>query len=165
MSAAELFEDARRRETPALVELVLERFHAVHGQDFHEAQSLAEAVELQHSTHEACPMGLVDLLTLMADELEDHQQKEEAVLFPLMLAGGHPMISGPIQRMLMDHDDLQDQLADMVRLTQSFQAPVGACSTWRRLYETCAKLHADLSLHMKIENELLFPRFTQERAA
>jgi len=165
MSAADLFEDARWRETPALIELVLERFHAVHRQEFPEAQRLAEAVERQHSTHEACPIGLLDLLALMADELEHHQQKEEVVLFPLMLAGGHPMISGPIQRMLMDHHDLELQLAEMIHLTQAFQAPMDACSKWRRLYKACAKLHADLSLHMKIENELLFPRFAQERAA
>ena len=90
---------------------------------------------------------------------------EDGRIVPLMLAGGHPMISGPIQRMLMDHHDLELQLAEMIHLTQAFQAPVDACSKWRHLYKACAKLHADLSLHMKIENELLFPRFAQERAA
>lgn len=165
MNSLDFFGDASRHETPVLIELVLERFHAVHRRELPEAQELAQAVELQHSTHEACPIGLLDLLTLIADELEDHQQKEEAVLFPLMLAGGHPMIAGPIQRMLMDHNDLEFQLMEMARLTHGFQAPPDACRTWRRLYEACAKLHADLKMHMKIENELLFPRFAQEHAA
>ena len=43
-------------------------------------------------------------------ELESHMEKEEQVLFPLMLAGGNPMIVHPIGMMRHEHDEAGEEL-------------------------------------------------------
>ncbi|MFZ5730047.1 MAG: hemerythrin domain-containing protein, partial [Pseudomonadota bacterium] len=90
---------------------------------------------------------------------EGHQQKEEAVLFPVMLRGGGPMIAFPIERMVAEHLDVGEQLEELARLTTDFAPPPGACTTWRALYEMCRKLDADLREHIHLENNMLFPQF------
>lgn len=146
-------------EPQPLIEHILERYHAVHRREFPEAIRMARRVEAVHREAEACPYGLADHLSLMADDLEDHQQKEEAVLFPAMLSGGGPMLRFPIARMMAEHVEVGAQLETLARLTTDFEPPEGACTTWRALYAACAKLDADLREHMHLENKVLFPMF------
>lgn len=87
--------------------------------------------------------------------------KEEHILFPLMKSGGHPMIGQPVAVMLADHEDhlaLGKMLEDM---TAGCIAPLGTCGTWKTLYAGIRKLLDDLHDHIRIENTILFPRFTQ----
>jgi regulator of cell morphogenesis and NO signaling len=67
-------------------------------------------VEAVHSEVTSVPAGLADLLQHVGDELESHMQKEEQILFPMMRAGGHPMICHPIAVMLSEHDDHGENL-------------------------------------------------------
>jgi regulator of cell morphogenesis and NO signaling len=55
---------------------------------------------------------------VIAEDLETHQQKEECVLFPMMLAGGTPMIGAPITRMLAEHAEVEEQLASLRLLSE-----------------------------------------------
>lgn len=146
-------------ETGALVEHILSRYHVTHLEEFPEAIRLARRVEAVHRDHAACPRGLADHLAFMADDLAGHQHKEEAVLFPMMLQGGSPMIGFPIARMIAEHQDVAEQLLRLAVLTHDLTPPEDACTTWRALYKACAKLDADLREHMHLENNVLFPRF------
>lgn len=143
----------------ALIPHILTRYHEVHRAEFPEAIRLARRVEAVHRAKDDCPHGLADHLALMFDDLEGHQQKEEAVLFPMMLRGGGPMIAFPIERMVAEHLDVGEQLEELARLTTDFAPPPGACTTWRALYEMCRKLDADLREHIHLENNMLFPQF------
>ncbi len=95
----------------------------------------------------------------MADHLMSHQGREEAVLFPMMLAGGHPMIHHPVARMEEEHRDVDQQLLRLASLTADFTSPEDACGTWRALYGVCQEIADDLREHMRLENDILFPRF------
>jgi regulator of cell morphogenesis and NO signaling len=48
-----------------------------------------------HGDRAETPHGLADLLSAIGGELEEHMQKKEQVLFPLMRRGGHPMSAIP----------------------------------------------------------------------
>lgn len=146
-------------ETVDLIIHIVERYHEVHRQEFPEVIALARRVESVHRDRADCPRGLANLLSDMFEDLEDHQYKEEAVLFPAMLSGIGPALCGPIARMMQDHDDLGALLASMAELTDDFVAPEGACATWRALYSGCRKLDADLREHVHLENNVLFQRF------
>ena len=91
--------------------------------------------------------------------LESHMQKEEQVLFPLMLAGGNPMIVHPIAMMRHEHDECGEELRAIAALTGDMTVPDDACNSWRALYAGLAKLAEDLTEHIHIENNILFPRF------
>ena len=142
-----------------LVGHVRERYHAAHRRELPELRKLAARVEAVHADHPAVPAGLADLLSRMQGELESHMQKEEQVLFPLMLAGGHPMIVHPIGMMRHEHDNHGAELAALAALTRDMTPPDGACNSWRALYAGLGKLAEDLTEHIHIENNILFPRF------
>ncbi len=146
-------------ETAALIDRIETRFHTVHRRELPELLKLARRVEAVHRAHPAVPAGLADLLEQMATELEDHMQKEEQILFPLMRNGGHPMIEHPIGIMMAEHDDHGAHLRRLEELTNDFTPPDGACATWRALYAGTRKLSDDLVEHIHTENNILFPRF------
>ncbi|MGD0184661.1 MAG: iron-sulfur cluster repair protein YtfE [Roseiarcus sp.] len=142
-----------------LVGYIVERYHQVHRQEMPELRKLAIRVERVHADHPAAPAGLADLLARMQAELESHMEKEEQVLFPLMLAGGNPMIVHPIGMMRHEHEEHGEQLKALAALTGDMTPPDGACNSWRALYAGLAKLAEDLTEHIHIENNILFPRF------
>jgi len=143
----------------AMIDYILERFHNVHRRELPEWRNLARRVEQVHAGHAAVPVGLADLLARMQAELESHMQKEEQVLFPLMRAGGNPMIVHPIAMMRHEHDEHGEALKALAALTDDLTLPADACNTWRALYAGLGKLVEDLTEHMHVENNILFPRF------
>jgi regulator of cell morphogenesis and NO signaling len=126
---------------------------------------LAKKVEHVHGEHPQAPRGLAALLQEMQAELEEHMAKEEQVLFPLLLRGGHPMIAQPIGMMRHEHLHHGEQLQRLAELTGDFRLPEGACRSWQALYSGAAKLSDDLMQHIHLENNLLFPRFAAAPAA
>lgn len=150
------------RQSPkirALIEVIQTRYHDTHRREFPLAIRLARQVETVHAAEPECPRGLADLLALMLDDLESHQRREEQVLFPMLLAGGSPMVRFPIARMMAEHLDVDEQLVRLRTLTHDFASPPQACGSWRDLMRLCRKLDTDLREHMRLENEELFAAF------
>jgi regulator of cell morphogenesis and NO signaling len=152
-------------ETGELLAHIVERYHDVHREEFPEAIRMAARVEAVHRDHPLCPHGLAGHLATIAEELFAHQDREEAVLFPLMSNGqGGPMLSYPIAQMMSEHEVMGEQLEELALLTQDFTPPEGACTTWRALYAACRKLDEDLREHVHLENNVVFPRFRPHAA-
>lgn len=147
------------QETAALIALIEQRYHATHRRELPELIALARRVERVHADHPAAPAGLAALLATMEDEMLDHMAKEERILFPMMRGGGHPMIRQPIAMMRHEHDDHAAHLREIERLTQGATPPEGACNSWRALYAGVRKFADDLTEHVHLENNVLFPRF------
>jgi regulator of cell morphogenesis and NO signaling len=150
---------AAPEETAALIEHILTRYHAVHRAELPELIRLARRVEAVHRAHPEAPLGLADLLEDTLHELATHMQKEEMMLFPMMLQGGHPMIQYPITVMRAEHEEHGNRLRLLEGLTNGGAAPADACATWRALYAGTRKLADDLMEHIHLENNLLFPRW------
>lgn len=146
-------------ETMALIDHILARFHDVHREELEWLIPLAQKVERVHGDHEAAPLGLTEALVALADDLESHMQKEEQVLFPMMKAGGNPMIGHPIAVMRAEHAEADGLLQRVLGLTQDLTLPEGACRSWTALYTGLRKFADDLTAHMALENEVLFPRY------
>jgi len=149
----------RSDSTEDLVRHIVARYHDVHRRELPELKALATRVEKVHAGHPAVPAGLAALLARMQAALESHMAKEEQVLFPLMRNGGHPMIAHPIGMMRHEHDEHGEELKALSALTHDATPPADACNTWRALYAGIGKLAEDLTEHMHIENNILFPRF------
>lgn len=149
------FED---RPLPELIEHLLERYHAEHREELPRLVAHAEKVEKVHADKAACPRGLAQHLATMLEELEDHMQKEEQVLFPMILAGRGRMASMPVQVLELEHQDHARNLQKMRALAHDFVPPPEACGTWIALYLGLAALERDLMEHIHLENNVLFPR-------
>jgi regulator of cell morphogenesis and NO signaling len=141
-----------------LIEHILTRYHDVHRQQLPELIRLAQRVELVHGGHTECPAGLTQLLETMLQELENHMQKEEQILFPMISRGITGMAVQPIAMMRREHDDHGAALADIAHITHGIVIPKGACNTWRALYLGLETLKADLMDHIHLENNILFDR-------
>lgn len=156
---------AHTQELPAtpnaseLVDHILTRFHEVHRQQLPELIRMARRVEAVHRDHPQVPLGLADHLEAMEGELLEHMAKEEQILFPMLKAGGNPMVVHPIGMMRHEHVSHGAQLEKLAQLTSQHQPPSGACNTWQALYAGTARLTEDLIEHIHTENNLLFPQF------
>jgi regulator of cell morphogenesis and NO signaling len=150
---------AAPESSTALIEHILTRYHETHRRELPELLQLARRVEERHAQHAQVPVGLEAALVELAGALDEHMAKEEQILFPLMLHGGHPMISAPISVMRGEHDEHGERLARIEVLTNGLQVPEDACPTWRALYTGLHKLIDDVHEHVHLENNVLFPRF------
>lgn len=142
---------------PALIEQILNRFHAKHRRDLPELIRLASRVEAVHRQHPECPHGLAEALKETLHELEMHMQKEEQVLFPMLSRGMGTMAGGPISVMQDEHDDHGERLQELERLAHHFVLPEGACNTWRATYAGVQAFIDDVMEHIHLENNVLFP--------
>jgi regulator of cell morphogenesis and NO signaling len=101
---------------------------------------------------------LVDVFVALHEELLDHMAKEETILFPMIRRGQGASADGPVAVMLHEHDDAGSALRRLRELTNNYQAPAEACTTWRALYQGLAALEEAMHQHIHLENNILFPR-------
>jgi len=142
--------------TSALVDHILQCFHEKHREQLPELIRLARRVELVHGEKIDCPHGLTDLLEQIEQEMIDHMEKEEQVLFPLLINGAGGMAKGPISVMRFEHEQHGENLHRLAELTQQFQPPRAACTTWRALYLGLKTFKDELMEHIHLENNILF---------
>ncbi|MFP3940626.1 MAG: iron-sulfur cluster repair di-iron protein [Thermoanaerobaculia bacterium] len=155
-----------------LIDHIVGRYHDSLRQELPRLAAMADRVLTVHG--EKYP----DMLPALArtfhglrSELESHTMKEEQILFPWVremeglartgagaAAAPGPSVDGPIAVMEAEHDDAAHALAELRRLTEGFQPPTGACTTFRGLYHGLAELEADTHRHIHLENNVLFPR-------
>lgn len=159
IATIERFDDWREASTPALIEHIKTRYHAVHMAELPALRDLAAKVEAAHCRNPVVPAGLSKALARLFAEMRLHQQREEVVLFPLLLKGGGGMTRNAIQVMRSEHEDHGEALAKIEEITHRRFAPPEACASWRALYLGLAKFHDDLTMHVHLENNVLFPRF------
>ena len=146
-------------EPAALIDHIISRYHDVHRAQFPELIRMAHRVETVHRGRPGVPAGLGDFLENMEQEMATHMHKEEAILFPMLKAGGNPFVVHPIGMMRAEHVDHGTALDQLNALTNDANPPAGACNTWRALYAGVAQLREDLIHHIHLENNLLFPQF------
>jgi regulator of cell morphogenesis and NO signaling len=148
------------RELPQvqLIAHVVDHYHAGHRAELPRLVAMAEKVERVHGGRPECPTGLVAHLHTLTRELELHMQKEEQVLFPMLVAGGGARARAPIECLTAEHDEHGRALARMRELAHGYVPPEHACGTWRALYLGLADFEREVMEHVHLENHLLFPR-------
>lgn len=163
LSALAPAEPEAPEEPLALIAHILTRYHETHRRELPELILLARRVEERHAEHPQVPRGLANLLEHIAEAIEEHMLKEEHVLFPMMRAGGTPMILGPIAVMEHEHVEHGERLRQLEALTRQHTPPADACTSWQALYAGTRKLVDDVMQHIHLENNILFPRFSDPR--
>jgi regulator of cell morphogenesis and NO signaling len=145
-----------------LIDHILERYHETHRRELTELIVMARRVEAVHAGHPELPRGLARMLEHAAEALEEHMQKEERILFPMIRAGLGSVAVGPITVMRHEHVEHGERLRQLELLTHGHVPPADACTTWQALYAGTSKLVDDVMQHIHLENNVLFPQFTQE---
>lgn len=138
-----------------LVRHIRGRYHRVLIALIEDAVALAGACEAAHSGDELWPHGLSDHLIGILEALEHHQQREDAVVFPLLLADA-PRAAEAAAIMEAEHAAIRKLLDVVLALTQGFEAPAGACVSWRVLYLLARKIDLDVREQTRLEECVLF---------
>lgn len=147
-----------REPLEALVAFIVDTYHRRLRETFPDLIRMAARVENRHGDKPECPRGLTAQLELMHEHVLDHLEKEEQVLFPLIVAGRGPAAVGPAHVMEMEHDEHAKNLEVLRRLTNNMQPPDAACTTWRALYLALRQFEEELMVHIHLENNVLFRR-------
>lgn len=143
----------------ALIGHIVSHYHKIHRQELPELMALARKVERVHNDVPEVPLGLADVLERLSAELGTHMQKEEFILFPAMQQGVKEDIMQPITKLRHEHDDHAGTIRLLEELARGFAVPEGACGSWQRLYAGLKKLCEDIRAHIRVENDVPFPRF------
>jgi regulator of cell morphogenesis and NO signaling len=161
-----------------LTEHIVARHHNYVRQESPRLEMLLEKVVSKHGAAHPELASIRELFSALSQELFAHMMKEERVLFPFLLemesavrTGAAPpcscfgSVGAPIARMLADHDDAGALTASMRSLSGNYEAPDGACPSYRGLYHGLQEFERDLHRHVHLENNILFPRALElERA-
>lgn len=155
-----------------LVRHIQTRYHEPLRVELPRLSAMLDKVVDRHGDH--LPGQLMVLQTTfrrLQQELLLHMRKEDAVLFPFIVAleAGQPLpvgdggtwIESPIAAMEHDHDDAGAALARMRETTGGYAPPEWACPTFRGLYYGLSQFETDMHLHVHLENNVLFPRAAQ----
>ncbi len=148
------------RESPigAVIDHLLETYHEPHRVELARLTELARRTQCAYGDRDDWPGGLPGHLERMHEAMEDHMRKEEMVLFPMIRRGDGRHAQMPVMVMTREHEDHESNLARLRALTNHFEPPADADDAWRELYAGLSGLASDLTSHMRLENEVLFPR-------
>jgi len=163
--------DWRSKPLGDLIHNILDLHHVFLREELPRLGAMLDRVVAKHGAEHAWLVELRQVYVGLWDELFDHMRKEELVLFPYVqrleaaasagqAAPAFPCgtVLQPIAVMEAEHQSAGEALAKMRLLTNGYQAPEDACTTWRALWHGLEALERDLHLHIHKENNLLFPR-------
>lgn len=118
--------------------------------------------ELQELYHH-----VTDLLA----EMRSHQIKEERVLFPFIRqmetarkqrtpVGNPPFgtVESPVKMMVDDHHEAAAHMKAIESLTHHYEVPADGCESYRLYYHKLREFNEDLTWHLHLENNILFPK-------
>ncbi len=137
-----------------------------------EISEYAKKVAAVHGEKHPETVEIARHFAAVASELSSHMQKEEQILFPymksLVAAKNEKQVSfqppffgtakNPIGMMEHEHQMVGDEFADIRRLSNDYEPPAGACTTYRVLFANLKAFDEDLQLHVHLENNILFPK-------
>ncbi len=155
---------AEHSSTEEIISWLLQRHHEPLRQELDRLKAMTLKVLFTHGAkdHELLE-PLAQAFLDLREKLLPHLEKEEQVIFPWILSGRTVPRGGPIACMMQEHNQAMELLARIRELTGNFEAPANACGTWRALWNGLERLEQDLLEHMRVENEVLFPRAVAPR--
>lgn len=113
----------------------------------------------------------------LKDELLQHMQKEEKMLFPyiknMYTALHHSMkmntapfgsVNNPLKVMESEHVAAGNMMAEINSLSSGYTPPGNACGTYKVLFGELKEFEQDLHQHVHLENNILFPKAVKMEA-
>ena len=149
------------------VDHLLETHHKYLKEALPRLAALIEKVVAAHGENHPELNQVQDLFGQLRADLEPHLMKEEQVLFPIIkvlesTAGQADFHCGsvlnPIRVMQAEHDRATTLFEKIRAITGNFKVPEDGCNSYRLLYTGLDELETDTLLHIKKENEILFPQ-------
>ncbi len=131
-----------RENLPAIAKL-LPKLIQVHGENHPELNQVEE------------------VFTPLKNAMMDHLAEEENHSFPLIKKASEtdtvtPEVTGAINGLRNDHDDVGDHLKALRKITRGYVLPDDGCATYSFVYQKLQELENDTFQHVHLENNVLF---------
>lgn len=151
-----------------LIKHIVEKHHVFTRRQLELVRELAAKVERRHGNSHPEAFQVSTAIASISAELTHHFSCEEEMLFPYIARlGGNERpalppvfdsVEQPVTRMMKEHDKTGDEFRQLREITNNYQPPADACTTYRALYRALEDLEQDLHRHIHLENNILFPR-------
>ncbi|MBK5271761.1 MAG: iron-sulfur cluster repair di-iron protein [Bacteroidia bacterium] len=170
-NAAEI--DFNEMPLTQLAEYIVMTHHSYVKNEMPAIMGYLQKVASKHGERHPEMLKVFQLFTAVKEEMEQHMQKEELVLFPRIkeiskqIAEGQEIIIkntyllSPINMMEQEHDHAGSMLAEIRKLTNEYTPPKDACTTYRLSFAALKAFELDLHQHVHLENNILFPKALQ----
>ncbi|HVZ57558.1 MAG TPA: iron-sulfur cluster repair di-iron protein [Chitinophagaceae bacterium] len=154
-----------------LADFIVNNHHAYVKKSVVPLNELATKVARVHGQEHPETRAIAELVGRVTSELSSHMVKEEQVLFPYIkqltrrAEAGEPAgtvlfgsVQNPVQVMEDEHEQVGRDMARMKELSGGFAIPEGACASFTLLYKWLSEFEEDLTRHVHLENNILFPK-------
>ncbi len=151
---------------PQMVQTIVDTHHRFTKEELPLLVRLAEKVANAHGERDFRLKEVLLSTLRLATEMGEHMQKEESILFPMLMnldmapqyeTISRPQIAQIIERMEFEHQQTGNELEFIRHTTENYKVPDWACTSYRALFYRLEQLEADVHEHIHKENNILFP--------
>jgi regulator of cell morphogenesis and NO signaling len=159
------------RPLSKLTSYIISKHHAFAMEKLVRLSRLFPKVCSAHARNHPELLRLQFLFQSLAEELTEHMQKEEQILFPYIeqmedaVRRSEPVptpffgtVHHPVRGMVLEHDNAGQVLRKMRRVSSGYSVPADGCTSFKALYQALEAFERDLHQHVHLENNILFPR-------
>ncbi|MEH7546481.1 iron-sulfur cluster repair di-iron protein [Neobacillus vireti] len=149
-----------------IINHVINNYHRVSEEELAMLSQYVTKVSRVHGEHHPELIKMNELFYEFKKELLEHMAKEEEIVFPLIkqLADGTAPNPEETIKMIVELEKEHDHAGEILRkiraVTSDFALPADACGTYRLVYARLEALEGLTFMHVHLENNILFPRFS-----
>ena len=131
----------------------------------------AAKVAQVHGTQHPELANINKLVAKINSELTTHLEQEETILFPLIKSiynkkkntqqldtNEIKSLTATLNELEHEHETVGNDLEEIRILSNNFNIPQDACSSYKLLYKMLIDFESDLHIHIHLENNILFPK-------
>ncbi len=153
-----------------LADYIVSKHHAYVRAEMPQIFAYLQRVATKHGDRHPEMRKVFELFSTIKDEMEEHMDKEELVLFPRIEAAEEGLleksapnmnvayVQNPIHVMEAEHEKAGELLSEIRELTSNYTPPNDACTTYRLSFSALKAFESDLHQHVHLENNILFPK-------
>jgi len=166
------YKDWRKEKPSALIRHIVQTHHDFTKNQIKEIDTLLfKVLKVHFKLHSEELLKVHRNFGSLKTEIEEHLIKEEENLFPLIekyeMTKDDSDLS-KIQQTIKDTEDEHDAAGNIIKelekITRDFNAPEGACNSFKLVYTKLHDLEKDLFIHIYLENSVLFPMIGQKKS-
>lgn len=157
-----------------LIDHVVARHHTFLRANTAQDAAYARKIAVVHGGHHPELVQMTAVFDELAAALTTHLNEQEDVVFPAIrqaeagggdpaLEGGAGTLSHDVETLARENAVLDVALDRMRDLAMGYALPPDACSTWVLTYRRLQTFEADLREHIRLENDILFPKVISQR--
>jgi len=143
-----------------LVDYIVNVHHTYVKENLSIINEFSTKVATVHGHHAPETIEIDNLFTALSNELINHLEKEETILFPAIKAKiadtTFEYDAAVIEILEDEHDHAGTIVKQIQALSNNFTPPEWACNTYKALYHKLDEFINDLYQHIHLENNILF---------